>query len=121
MVIIQCLCFYMYNVNIFRIIIHLTGIFGGGSFNQALKSHWFNPDSLSAQKVTVHLATNNLITYFICYSKAWIWISSQKLLMVPTFYTVNVSIMYLTYVALEMISYNCKSYLQHIVRYVNIC
>lgn len=40
----------------YSIIITFLGIYGGGSFNQALKSHWFNPidsDAHSAQNVYV--------------------------------------------------------------------
>lgn len=47
-------------MNTFRVIIFLTGILGGGSFNQTLKSHWLNPinsDYLSAQNVAIPLTT----------------------------------------------------------------
>ena len=61
----MCVFLYICPVNTLSIIIIiLIGILGGGSFNQALKSHWLNPidpDSLSTQNVCVvyfHLHIN---------------------------------------------------------------
>ena len=70
-----------------------AGILSGESFDQSLRSQWFDPDCFLVQNEVnfnvLIFIIHWLIYFYHFYSKARMWISSQKLPMVATIYIMN--------------------------------